>query len=127
MTDSKHVRGGQGSVRPYLYGKLDLPDFVTAVFGAVELERHPTGEESCHVEARIGDSIVVIEAGSDGHPSATRGSVYVYVEDVDSVFARALEAGASAIDAPEDKPYQERGAGFRDPSGNTWWIATYTG
>jgi PhnB protein len=123
----KHVRGGRGTARPYLYGKLDLPEFVTGVFGAVELERSAVGENAFHVEVRIGDSIVVIEAGSDGHPTANRGSVYVYVEEVDAVFARAIEAGASSIEAPEDKPYQERGAGFRDPSGNTWWISTYTG
>jgi PhnB protein len=50
---------------------------------------------------------------------------YVYVEDVDAAYNRALEFGAAPIAAPEDKPYQERGAGVRDLFGNIWYIATF--
>ena len=41
-------------------------------------------------------------------------------------YRRALDAGAETIAAPEDKPYGERGCGFR-AFGNTWWVATYWG
>lgn len=128
MSDNtNHIRHGFGAVRPYLYGGLELPDFVQYVFGAVEVERHEFNERSFHYEARIGDSVVVIEAGDlPAHVSGTKASIYVYVEDVDETYARALKLGATSIAAPEDKPYQERSAGFMDTSGNTWWISQYS-
>src|SRR6266550_8371192 len=82
--NTKHIRHGFGSVRPYLYGGLELPDFVQEVFGAVELERHEFSERSFHYEGRLGDSVIVIEAGDlPAHVSGTKASTYVYVEDVD--------------------------------------------
>jgi PhnB protein len=51
--------------------------------------------------------------------------LHLYVPDTDAMYARALRAGATSISAPEDKPYGERGAGVRDPFGNSWFIATY--
>lgn len=120
------MRHGRGTVRPYLYGNLDLLDFVKNVFGAEELERAPTGENRVHVEVQIGDSVVVLEIGKD-FPKATQASTYVYVPDVDTAYRRAMEAGAVSLNEPEDKPYHERGAGVRDTSGNVWWIATYLG
>ena len=113
-------------MRPYLYGGLDLPDFVQQVFGAVELARHEFSEHSFHYEARVGDSVIVIEAGAlPPHVKGTRASIYVYVEDVDETYARALKLRATSVAAPEDKPYAERSAGFTDASGNTWWISRY--
>lgn len=130
MTEAKpsHVRHGIGTVRPYLHGPATLPEFLEKTFQAVELERHDFGPESFHVELQIGDSVVVVEAGElpDDVPP-WMGSVYVYVEDVDAVYRRALENGAEALAGPEDKPYDERQAGFLDGAGNTWWVATYTG
>jgi PhnB protein len=41
--------------------------------------------------------------------------------------ARAIELGAKSISAPEDKPYNERQAGFVDAGGNTWWVSRYLG
>lgn len=124
----RHVRQGFGCVRPYLYGGVGLVDFVLRVFKGEELERYEYGPQSFQVMARIGDSVVILEAG-DLPPGVipTKSSVYVYVEDVDDTYKRALGAGAESIERPTDKPYNERGAGVRDPDGNTWWIATYTG
>lgn len=125
-TDASHIRHGRGSVRPYLHGPMELPEFLRETFGAVELERHEFGPRSFHVEMLIGDSVLVIEAGelpSDVTP--WQGSVYVYVEDVDTVFARALELGAKLLAPLQDKPYRERQGGFLDAAGNTWWVATH--
>ena len=127
-THLSHIRHGRGSVRPYLHGPLSLLEFVKAAFQAVELERHEFGPRSFHVEMQIGDSVVVIEAGELPHEvKPWQGSVYVYVEDVDAVFARAVELGAVVLAPIEDKPYQERQCGFLDAAGNTWWVATYKG
>ena len=124
----RHVRNGFGTVRPYLYGAYELPAFLVDVFGARETARHEfQPRRAAHVELAIGDSAVVVEAGElPPEHSPTSASVYVYVEDVDAVYRRALEAGAEAISAPEDKPYGERGCGFL-AYGNTWWVATYLG
>ena len=125
-TATKHIRHGVGSVRPYLYGRLDMLELVKRAFGAVELERLEAGN-GYHVEAKIGDSMVVMEVGDPPHPGGTPASIYVYIDDVDAAYQRALAAGATSIAAPENKPYQERAAGIKDSFGNIWWIATYTG
>jgi PhnB protein len=122
---ASYVRHGVGTVRPYLYGNLDLVDFVQEVFGAVELERTELGPSSFHIEAAIGDSVLVLEVSDPPHKTAAPASVYVYVPDVDAAYYRAIQAGAADVSAPADKPYNERAAGVRDRSGNTWWIATY--
>ncbi len=122
---ASYVRHGVGTVRPYLYGNVDLIEFVQQVFGAVELERFTFAPGCFHVEAAIGDSVVVLEVGDPAPAGATPASVYVYVPDVDAAYGRALEAGAQEIAPPEDKPYNERAAGVKDFFGNTWWIATY--
>jgi PhnB protein len=124
-TGETHIRHGFGAARPYLHGHLDLSAFVKHVFGAQELERVEMGPKSFHVESKVGDSVVVLEIGDPPHASATRGAVYVYVEDVDAAYSRALGFGATSIAEPEDKPYQERAAGVSDSFGNTWWISTF--
>lgn len=117
-----HIRNGFGSVRPYLHGPINLPSFVQQTFDAVEVERNDEGP----VLLQIGDSLLWIEAGDlPPHIAPWVGAVYVYVPDVDAVYARALRLGAKSIAAPEDKPYQERQAGFMDAGGNTWWVSTY--
>jgi PhnB protein len=123
---TRHIRHGVGSVRPYLYGRLDMLELVKRAFGAVELEHLPVGN-GAHVEAKIGDSMLVMEVGDPPHPGGKPASIYVYVNDVDAAYNRALAAGATPISVPEDKPYQERAAGVKDSFGNIWYIATYTG
>jgi PhnB protein len=121
-----HVRNRIGAVRPFIYGRLDLLDFVKRTFGAVELERNPLAH-GFHVQARIGDSVVVLSALEPPFAEATRASVYVYVDDVDATYRRALAAGASSLGEPSDRPFQERTASVRDSFGNVWYLATYTG
>jgi PhnB protein len=126
-SDLSYIRHGMGAVRPYLFGRLDLLDFVCNVFGAVELERTEFGPLAFHVEVMIGDSVVVLELSDPPHESATTGQTYLYVADVDATYRAAIEAGAVKLAAPVDKPYEERSAGVKDSFGNTWWISTYTG
>jgi len=124
VTCASWVRHGKGTVRPYLYGNVDLIEFVEQVFGAVELERLAFGPSGLHVEEAIGDSVVVLELGDPPPDMAAPASVYVYVSDVDAAYGRAMEAGAEEVSPPEDQPYGERVAGVKDGFGNTWWIAT---
>ena len=123
------MRHGQGAVRPYLYGDLSVIDFIEEVFGAELVEKLESGGSSpgFHVEARIGDSMLVLEASDAWSSPKPPQSVYVYVEDVDATYAKAMATGAASISEPDQKPYKERACGVRDRFGNTWYIATYTG
>jgi uncharacterized glyoxalase superfamily protein PhnB len=53
--------------------------------------------------------------------------LYVYVENADSTFRRALDCGSESIEEPQDMPYGDRRAMIRDPWGNMWQIATHRG
>ena len=98
-------------------GTKNLVEFVKQVFGATG-EYHPQAP----AELRLGDSIIMIsEAGvRDTVPAC----LYVYVENADATWQRAIDAGARSIEAPLDTPYGDRRGMVRDPWGNTWQIAT---
>jgi len=101
----QHIRHGIGTVRPYIYGPVALLEFVKETFDAVELERHEFGPESFHVEMQIGDAVLVIEAGElPSDVSRWVGAVYVYVEDVDAVYTRAMKLAPSRSRSPGTNP-----------------------
>ena len=120
------VHNGIGTVRPYIFGRLDLLDFAKEVFGAVELERNKM-PHGFHVQAQIGDSVMVLSAMDPPYSEATKASVYVYVEDVDATYQRALAAGATSMSPPADKPWKGRNASVKDSFGNVWYMETYKG
>ncbi|MBU6494593.1 MAG: VOC family protein [Burkholderiales bacterium] len=72
----------------------------------------------------IGDSVVMV-SGGDGLRDPMPAFLYVYVEDVDATFQRAIAANAVSLEVPTDLPYGDRRAMVRDPWGNTWQIATH--
>lgn len=125
---TKYIRGGHHALRPYLYVRPNMIDFVQDVFGADIIARYDTPIGS-HVEAAIDDSTLILEAAEHFPESINPAvaSVYLYVADVDATYSRAIECGATSISAPEDKPYDERQCGICDTFGNTWWISTYLG
>lgn len=102
-------------------------DFLIRVFAAPEKARHVDSDgRIMHAEVTIGDSTVMIGQQTDQW-KARYNTCYVYLDDVDSTYRLALEAGAKSIGEPEDKPYGDRTAGFEDPWGNYWWIGTPIG
>ena len=70
---------------------------------------------------RIGDSCLLVS--SVDAREAFAAFLYVYVDDADVVYRRALSAGAASIEEPLDTPYGDRRATVRDPFGNVWQIA----
>ena len=123
----KPIPDGYHTVTPYLtvQGVPKLIDFLKQAFEAQEIERmaQPDGTIR-HAEVRIGDSVVMMgEAGGEREPMPS--SIYLYVNDTDSVYRRALQAGATSLMEPADQFYGDRSAGVKDPSGNYWWIATH--
>jgi PhnB protein len=123
----KPIPEGYHTVTPYLtvQGAANLIDFLKQAFEAQETERitQPDGAIG-HAEVRIGDSIVMMtDAGGERKPMPS--GIYLYVNDTDAVYQRALQAGAASIMEPADQFYGDRSAGVQDPSGNHWWIATH--
>jgi PhnB protein len=72
-------------------------------------------------EIRIGDSVVMVSRG--GERALFPAFLYVYVDDADATYHRALAAGAETIEEPVDTPYGDRRAMVRDPFGNVFQIA----
>ncbi len=124
---ASYIPEGYHTVTPYMVvpDVDELLDFVTAAFGAIEKERMPSQDEKTgHAEVLIGDSHAMMGRAQDDYP-AMPCVIYLYVEDADATYAKALAAGATSVQEPEDMFYGDRSAAVRDASGNVWTIATY--
>ncbi len=126
-TAVKPIREGFHTITPYLIvpGAAELIDFLKQAFEATEVFRanRPDGA-IMHAEVRIGDSMVELADATAQYP-AMPAAIHLYVEDVDAVYNRALQAGAASMQEPVDQPYGDREAGVKDLSGNHWYIATH--
>jgi uncharacterized glyoxalase superfamily protein PhnB len=98
-----------------------LIDFLKSVFRA-----HGEMRGGAPAEMRIGDSLIMVSDGG-GVREARPAFLYVYVENTDETYRRALEAGALTVERPTDTPYGDRRATVQDPWGNIWQIATHAG
>jgi PhnB protein len=127
MSKVNHKPEGFHTVTPYLMtqGAERLLDFMKQAFGAEArgCTRRPDGA-IMHAEVRIGDSILELSEATDTW-KAMPSALHIYVEDVDATYRRALEAGATSLYEPGDKPYGDRDSGVKDPAGNSWFIATH--
>lgn len=117
---------GYTSVAPYLLldGAAQTIDFLVRVFDAVELRRHQDDAGRLrHAEVRLGDTVLMLADAAEGWPSVA-AHVHVYVPDVDTVYQRALAAGAASVQEPVKKEDADKRGGVKDAGGTTWWIAT---
>jgi PhnB protein len=129
------VPEGYSSVTPYLIvtGAADAIEYYKKVFNASEIMRFPQPDGKIgHAEIKIGDSIVMLadEAPAMGHrsPQSLGGSatgLMLYVEDVDTVFSRAVEAGGKTLQPLKDQFYGDRSGSLIDPFGHIWTVATH--
>ena len=97
-----------------------LVDFLKEVFGA-----SGTYNKDRPSEIWIGESLVMV--GGIVERTLTDSFIYVYVEDTDAAFSRALSLGARSVEEPQEMPYGDRRAMIADPWGNRWQIATHRG
>jgi PhnB protein len=122
-------REGLGDVTPCLLpkGTPQVIDFLMRAFQADEVERHATRQGTIqHATVRIGDSIIELgEAHGPFQPMPTM--FYLYVENADAWYERAMQAGATSISPPADQHYGDRVAAVQDPFGNEWYMATHIG
>lgn len=107
-------------------------DFYKKAFGAQELMRMPSPDGKIgHAEIKIGDSVVFISdefPGRTAAPSPTAtpsSSLFLYVEDVDAVYNRAVSAGAKSTMPLQDMFWGDRFGNVVDPFGHQWGLATH--
>jgi PhnB protein len=122
-----HAPEGLRSVTPFLHprGADRLIDFLKQAFGAEEKSRYESPDGVIqHATVSIGDSMLEMgEAHGPWQPMPT--TFYLYVDDVDGWYRRAVVAGAKSKAEPSDQPYGDRVAGVVDPFENTWYLATH--
>ena len=134
MNQAKIPRGYH-SITPYLIvkGGNAAVEFYKKAFGAEEHAHMKTPDgKTAHAELRIGDSIFML---SDEFPEmkslspnsigGSAVSLYVYVEDVDTTFEKAVSAGAKVLDPVIDQFWGDRHGRIEDPFGHQWNIATH--
>jgi len=118
---------GAPTIQPYLHPLRAEPviNFVKRAFGAQELGRYASPDGVIHhTTIKIGNAYMEMgEAHGPYQPMPTM--FYLYVEDCDALYKRALAAGATSISEPQDHPYGDRSGGVTDPFGNKWYIATH--
>jgi PhnB protein len=108
-------------------------EFYKTALGATELRRAPgPNGEIMHAELQIGDSIFFVNDSMSKMPVPVPAEgvsnpmyIHLYVSDADTIFNRAVKAGAR-VDMPiQDMFWGDRYGKFTDPFGQQWGIATH--
>ena len=131
----KPIPEGYHTVTPYLAvdDAAEAIEYYKQAFGATERVRmEAPGGKIGHAELEIGDSLVMLAdpfpQGSTSPPKelgGTSASVFLYVDDVDAVVERAVDAGATVTMEIEDQFWGDRFGSVQDPFGHVWSIATH--
>jgi PhnB protein len=120
-----YIPEGLRPVTPFLHpiGAGNLIEFMKQAFGAEEISREASPEGMIHhAMVRIGDSMIEMgEAHGEAQPMPP--ALYMYVENLDETYQRALEAGATSLQPPKDQGYGDRTAWVKDAWGNIWYLA----
>lgn len=134
-TKVKYIPEGFHAITPYLTVKNveQAMEFYKRAFGARERVRMPTPDgKIAHAEMQIADSIIMLGEECPEHgsvsPQTLEGSpvgLAFYVENVDSVFRRAVDAGASVKEQVSDKFWGDRAGSVTDPFGHQWMLLTH--
>jgi PhnB protein len=134
MANVKAIPEGYHSVTPYLVidGAAAAIDYYKEAFGATELFRMDHGGKIGHAEIKIGDSPIMLadEFPEMGHvgPKKLGGSpvgIMIYVDDVDTIYNRAIAKGGVEVKALQDQFYGDRSGTLTDPFGHLWTVATH--
>lgn len=126
---------GYHSVTPYLIvhdGSAAI-DYYCKALGATQIMCMPgPGGKVMHAEVQIGDCRIMLadefpemNARSPKHYGGSPVGICLYVEDVDALFAQAVEAGGKVVRPVQDQFYGDRSGTLEDPFGHQWTIATH--
>jgi PhnB protein len=118
-----NIPEGYQQVMPYLIVKnaAAFLEFTQKVFGAVEKYKAMRDENMImHAEISIGGSVIMFADATEQFKQQSAG-MFIYVDECDAVYQKALANGATTVREPENQEYG-RSAGVKDAFGNTWWI-----
>lgn len=121
------VPEGYHTVTPFLLvnNAEELIEFIKKAFGGTVDDIMKSDDGSIrHSTVKIGDSLVMISDGTEQFEPMPC-MLHLYVEDVDSSYEKALQAGGISLREPEDQFYGDRSAGIQDKWKNQWWLATH--
>jgi len=123
----KPVPDGYYTVTPYITvkGASQLITFLKKGFDAKEIEvsKGPDGNVM-HASIQIGTSRIMLAEATEKYKPMP-AAFYLYVDDTDAYYKKALAAGGTSEMEPADQFYGDRNADVKDPFGNIWWIATH--
>lgn len=106
----------------------ELLQFLQDAFDAKTTEIHRNEDGTImHAELKIGDSIVMMGEAPETleDNKLLKSLLYMYVNDADSMYDKAIQAGGKSIMAPVNHFYGDRSGAVEDPAGNQWWIASH--
>ena len=121
------TREGYRTITPYLIvdGADKLLEFIENTFDCkVTGKMQDDKGRIAHAELKIGDSMLMLAEASEEW-KATNTLLYLYVENTDATYQKALDAGAASVKEPQDQFYGDRSATVQDAFGNLWSIATH--
>jgi PhnB protein len=120
------VRKGFHTVTPFLIvdGAERLVEFMKKAFNAkLDFISRDDNNRIIHAYVHMGDSVIMIADTMEGM-KAQVALLYMYVDDADVTFNKAVAAGARVLKETGDQFYGDRAGGVIDEWGNTWWIGT---
>jgi PhnB protein len=117
---------GYHTITPYLavHHVKQTISFLKQAFDAKEIQVHslPNGQ-IMNAEIKVGNSMIML-GEKPAEQKVWTAMLYMYVEDIDDVFKKAIKAGGKLVMEPVDHFYGDRSGAIEDPSGNQWWIAS---
>ena len=120
-----NIPEGYQQIMPYLIveNAAAFIEFTREVFDADEMSRHMRTETIVmHAEIKIGSSVIMVADATEQFSPRPAG-LFVYVDDCDAVYSKALDNGAKSLSEPADQSYG-RSAGIEDDFGNSWWMTS---
>ena len=119
-----YIPDGFGTMFPYVFARNaeKFIEFLKLAFDAKEVGRTVHDKLLANARIRIGTTtFMVSEAGERIQP--TQSAFYLFVENAEASYSRAVSCGASGIFSPVEMPYGDKQGGITDPFGNIWWIS----
>jgi PhnB protein len=135
MANVQAVPKGYHTVTPHLVVSRasDAIEFYKKAFGAKEVSRFsaPDGKVM-HAELQVGDSRIMLgdempEMGARGPKSVggTPVALFLYRDDIDSLWRQAISAGAKQVDPMVNQFWGDKAGSLEDPFGHRWWLAQH--
>jgi uncharacterized glyoxalase superfamily protein PhnB len=123
----KAIPEGMHTVTPFMIvdGANELIRFIEQSFDGKTTSIMKTQDgKVMHASVQIGDSQVMVTDATEKYPAGS-SRLYLYVDDVDATYEKAIKAKGTSLREPTDEFYGDRSSGVKDAWGNEWWIATH--